>query len=282
MEGWRIVMNNICKFIPVRPSPDELHIINFVKEQHRFHKEPHINAAYLLYLVMEGRGTLYRNQARYELKKGSLFLTLPAKEFGIENIEGLKCMYISFIGLRGIALAERIGIQKAPGVWNGFEELIPFWEDTLRLASGQNIDLFAEGVLLYTLARIEGIQTKQEEGKKEISPIQSVKKYVDDNYSSHDMSLDLAAAKLGYNKKYLSDLFKKELKITFTAYLRTVLIQNACYLIEQGVISVKKLAYLSGFSDPLYFSKVFKDVMGESPRSYIQKEKRRAAINLAE
>jgi len=42
------------------------------------------------------------------------------------------------------------------------------------------------------------------------------------------------------------------------------------FLIEQGIVSVKNVAILSGFQDALYFSKVFKDAVGISPKEYIE------------
>jgi transcriptional regulator GlxA family with amidase domain len=43
------------------------------------------------------------------------------------------------------------------------------------------------------------------------------------------------------------------------------------FLMEQRVVSVKNIAVLAGFGDALYFSKVFKGQMGESPKKYIEK-----------
>jgi transcriptional regulator GlxA family with amidase domain len=40
---------------------------------------------------------------------------------------------------------------------------------------------------------------------------------------------------------------------------------------EEGLVSVKNIAILSGFHDPLYFSKVFTESEGISPKNYIAK-----------
>jgi YesN/AraC family two-component response regulator len=78
------------------------------------------------------------------------------------------------------------------------------------------------------------------------------------------------AAELGYDAKYLSSLFKKKKGTPFTQYLRELRIAHALFLMEQGVVSVKNIAILAGFGDALYFSKIFKEVMGVSPKSYIE------------
>ena len=54
------------------------------------------------------------------------------------------------------------------------------------------------------------------------------------------------------------------------SYLRTLRIKHAVTLMDFGVQSVKNVALLSGFSDPLYFSTVFKKQMGITPKEYAQ------------
>jgi YesN/AraC family two-component response regulator len=43
----------------------------------------------------------------------------------------------------------------------------------------------------------------------------------------------------------------------------------ATMLFDRGLDSVKNVAQLSGYSDPFYFSNVFKKSVGVSPKEYI-------------
>ena len=43
--------------------------------------------------------------------------------------------------------------------------------------------------------------------------------------------------------------------------------------LEEGVESVKSVAILSGFSDALYFSKIFKQETGMTPSAYFQRRR---------
>ena len=54
----------------------------------------------------------------------------------------------------------------------------------------------------------------------------------------------------------------------YSEYLKNYRIKYAVTLLEHGIDSVKSVAFLSGFSDPLYFSKVFKNSIGISPKDY--------------
>ena len=59
----------------------------------------------------------------------------------------------------------------------------------------------------------------------------------------------------------------------FTEHLRTLRIRHAVVLMENGVTSVKNVATLSGFADPLYFSRVFRETVGVAPAHYQKKQK---------
>ena len=50
----------------------------------------------------------------------------------------------------------------------------------------------------------------------------------------------------------------------------SIRIQNACALADSDISCVKDIAYLCGFSDPLYFSKAFKKYVGQSPKEFIK------------
>ena len=63
---------------------------------------------------------------------------------------------------------------------------------------------------------------------------------------------------------------KKKKGIPFTQYLRELRIAHALFLMEQGVVSVKNIAILAGFGDALYFSKIFKEQVGLSPKAYME------------
>ena len=73
---------------------------------------------------------------------------------------------------------------------------------------------------------------------------------------------------LSYNPKYVSHIFKERMNLGYSEYLRTLRIKYAVSLIEHGIDSVKNVALLSGFTDPLYFSTVFKKITGVSPKDY--------------
>ena len=49
-------------------------------------------------------------------------------------------------------------------------------------------------------------------------------------------------------------------------------LDRAAYLLNNSDVSINIIALSVGFSDPLYFSNVFKAAMGVTPSEYIQKK----------
>jgi two-component system response regulator YesN len=93
------------------------------------------------------------------------------------------------------------------------------------------------------------------------------------HFTEPGISLNTVAEAVGYHAKYVSHLFKLRFGMGFTEYLRNMRVRHAVMLMENGVTCVKNVAFLSGFSDPLYFSKVFTKTVGVSPRDFIRGER---------
>lgn len=95
------------------------------------------------------------------------------------------------------------------------------------------------------------------------------------------LSLADVAEKTGISGGYLSTLFAQHLQCGFVDYVNKVRIEKACCYLEQDYLKTYEIAYKVGFRDEKYFSKVFKKIMGMSPREYrVSPDKSRQEENL--
>ena len=254
---------NICKFVD-KESSSKISTFNFILETEQNEKTanavPNNNA---VYLVTSGSGVLHTAAAEAELCPGNVFFTFSGVPYKIENADGLIYMYITFNGGRSEELFSRFGVSPSSCVFKGHEGLIPFWENAIVKTNEKNLDLISESVLLYTF----GEMTPPE--KKDVGLVSDILALVKENFTDSDFNLASLADDLGYNSKYISRLFKEHMGVSFSSYLTTTRIQNAIFLIEQGVTSIKNVSLLSGYKDPLYFSSVFKNSVGMSPSEYV-------------
>jgi len=98
--------------------------------------------------------------------------------------------------------------------------------------------------------------------------VQAVKQYIDEHYAE-DLHLDTLAETQGYNASYLRWLFHEVLGMNIHDYVLQVRIEEAKRLILAGNMRMKDVARAAGFSDPHYFSHVFKKVEGVRPTEYL-------------
>lgn len=98
--------------------------------------------------------------------------------------------------------------------------------------------------------------------------ISRAKEYVESNYMDEDLSLDGVCRFLGVSNSYFSTIFKKETGNSFIGYLTDYRMDQASRLLietnEKSYIIAKQV----GYTDPNYFSYVFKRRFGVSPSRY--------------
>lgn len=91
------------------------------------------------------------------------------------------------------------------------------------------------------------------------------------NYSNPKFSVATLLENSHYTADHFRRMFKKETGKTPTAYLLDLRIHHAKKLLQQkndtGYL-IKDIAMLSGFRDPYYFSRLFKERVGVSPASF--------------
>ena len=93
--------------------------------------------------------------------------------------------------------------------------------------------------------------------------------YINLNLSSR-LRLDDIADRFGYNRNYLSQLIAKKLGISFGRYVTRRRVESAKRLLAHTPLPASAVASRCGFSDELYFYKVFKREAGMTPAEYRQ------------
>lgn len=92
------------------------------------------------------------------------------------------------------------------------------------------------------------------------------------NISNHAFQPGREIQKLPISSDHFRKLFKAHTGITPVTYLTHLRIQYAVSLLRNKSLTVKEVAWMTGFSDPYYFSRIFKKVMGESPDNWRNKK----------
>ena len=269
-----MIYDNVCRFIPKESNYGDVHVLHFAREGESVATNRRTLGFYRLHIVLDGTAIFGVPSGERTVKKGNLFFALPAVPYSLQPSDNFRCAYIDCLGdqINNIADHLKIGVKNC--VFSGFGDSIPVWEHNLSLPQEVS-DLASKSVLYATFAAIGARTLSTVPQRKETTAAALIKKYIDENFTSPDLSLQTLAKQFSYSPKYVSSLLTSQLNITFKAYLNEIRIQNACALMRQGFSGVKNLAALCGFTDPLYFSKIFKAHVGVPPTDFynnLQKE----------
>lgn len=253
---------NICKF-SVPSLSDGLYTTRFILETSKnIMKKTVVLTENRVYLISKGDGSLSIDLKSLTFQAGDLIFAFMGETVTVTPTEKCEYMYIDFDGARADELFKRFGIISGNRKFSGFDGIIPFWHESLSRASQDNIDLSAESILLYSFSRLS---TDSPKGNTLINKIIELS---EENFRDSSLTIGIIAKELNYNPKYISHLFKEKTGVAYSEYIKDLRIKYAISLFDHGLDSVKNVAVLSGFSDPLYFSTVFKKCVGITPKEY--------------
>lgn len=84
------------------------------------------------------------------------------------------------------------------------------------------------------------------------------------------LTLDGVASKLDVSSEYFSQLFSRQMGITFTAYLKNYRVDAAKRLLLERRWKMQDIAAMTGYQTAQYFCRVFKEVTFISPSEFIR------------
>jgi two-component system response regulator YesN len=111
----------------------------------------------------------------------------------------------------------------------------------------------------------KNIITKRDEQTSGL--ISKAKAYIDENYNK-DISLDDVSRSIDISPYYFSKLFKDGTGVNFIEYLTNIRIERAKKLLLNSDMNIKNICLDTGYSDPNYFSRIFKRQVGVTPTDF--------------
>lgn len=213
-----------------------------------------------------------------ELPSGTADLELQNvyKHMKLENPEDLSaavhqflsdCLPHSSVVSYHLFIMELIGRLGSFARDNGLEMESAFGEDPTSLDLQQR-DPEALGVWMNEVClRMQ----KQLSGQRKSSTenlVQKAKSYVQEHYSEPDLSLNSICSFLGISMSYFSTIFRRETGQPFSTFLTDYRMNKAAELLVSKNEKTYIVATQVGYSDPNYFSYVFRRKFGVPPSKY--------------
>ena len=176
------------------------------------------------------------------------------------------------------------GLTETPNIQNTVINVLSIISEICS-SYGKNVatlledeDLFLSLSHANSLSRSEALMTKlalrtneSASGARESSHIQFVenaKRIIKENYSNPLFGLDQVSEEISVSPPYFSTTFKKETGTSFVQYLTNVRLEKAKELLKNTDSKTYEIAEKTGFSEPNYFSFIFRKNIGMSPSQY--------------
>jgi two-component system response regulator YesN len=170
--------------------------------------------------------------------------------------EDIKLKSLEFV-LRAENLAYESG-----GMTYRFRSRTEYLSKILKANSNEELRMwFADKVL----EACRNVKVKREESSSSV--IDKAKAFIDKQYYK-DISLDEVSKEVNISPYYFSKLFKEETGENFIEYLTNLRINKAKELLSATDMSMKEICCEIGYSDPNYFSRIFKKNLGVTPTEY--------------
>ena len=194
--------------------------------------------------------------------EGSTIVIPPLKQF---TAEGFSCIRIIFENAL-LPISEICTVHDRGGeIYCASKQILKYFsEETAK----KDLILSALGDLI--IAYITAFSSA-----RKYSPIvETVRAEIAKGVSDCSFSIKDCLKKLPLNYDYIRKLFKKEVGVSPADYLLKERMTLAGQLILSGIsnkfssYSVSQIAEACGYSEPLYFSRVFKKYYGVSPSEY--------------
>lgn len=239
---------------------------------------PKVYDYFLLHCVEKGKGSFRTEFAQYELGEHDCFLIQPDQlvSYASDDNEPWRYRWIAFTGSKAAELISHAGFTpQLPVFSSGENSKIPeLLESVLKSFRSKNpsSQLSSLGCLYLIMAEAEDALVLESAPPAGGSDVQRIVKqmihYMSSQYA-HPVSIEQMCSSLGYNRAYLSRIFKKETGTTPVTYLLKLRIGKSRQLLrERPELSIEQIASSVGLNDALYFSRQFRRFHGESPSEY--------------
>lgn len=92
--------------------------------------------------------------------------------------------------------------------------------------------------------------------------------FVEEHMMDSEVTVDDMASAAAVSRSSLNRKMKSLVGVTPADFLREARVKHACVLLRTTASSVADVAYKCGFTDPKYFSRIFRQTVGKSPTDY--------------
>ena len=232
--------------------------------------------AYVLHVILKGKGFFQINGNTYPLHANQAFLIAPniSTYYEADHDDPWEYLWVGFTGVRSFEYLANCGFTKEQYVIQ-VPDTKPLKDCVDNMLAAHELtfanDLVRNSELLKFFAIL--IQNHGEKTKKPNYDYPGTI-YVDhaiDYMTAHykePLRIQQLADYIGIDRSYLTSTFKKVKGISPQEFLINLRMDRAASLLKETSLPINEVASSVGYKDPLAFSKIFKQYYSTSPKNY--------------
>lgn len=239
---------------------------------------PRVLPNYKMVLAVEGSGFFRLNGEDRLIRAGDLFFCFPdvIHHYFANESDPWVIKWFSFNGKSCRQFMRELCASPEEPIFAGCmtEKLLSLVDGVIESLKRDNEHAYAATGYSYLffdeLMRIrgnEGLAPNTSVADDEL--LEKIKRFVQLNYAN-SLTVDVVSAHVNYSRSFVSHFFKQHSGISLPQYVNDLRVRRACDLLVSTPMSNEQIAMSVGYTDPLYFIKIFKRSTGLTPRRYRQ------------
>lgn len=232
---------------------------------------------YILFYSLGGKGYIDTPTGKIELQPNQ-FIILPPNIFhryqaDLKDPWTIYWIHFSSSKLKEFGTDFNIEQFYKPTDIRYNDQIINTWiEIYSSLDSGYNAENIGfANLCLYRFVSFFLFPNKKVSTEEPDSPLDRSITYMKENIGKR-LTAEEIAKKFNYSPSHYTASFKRKTGMSPIDYFIKLKIHYACQLLAQSNLKIKDISEKVGYDDAYYFSRLFKQVMGKSPKEYRKAE----------
>lgn len=238
---------------------------NFIKPLKPFR----IQKFYTIHFVLSGKGILNTNGKQYRVKKEDIFFLPPDSPISYYPDPDDPWQYIWFElnGENTEKYASVLGIDKDNPIIKSCDFMSAYYSLYSVISKLEKNLTVGYYEVLAAFYKFLDINTQRADNNSE-NFSETVISYLLCHYQNPRLSIEDISRDFRISHSYLCKIFKRDTGKPIVRHLTEIRLREACRLLKTTSLGIKEIAYSAGFSDEIYFMKVFKKNIGTTPKKY--------------
>ena len=238
----------------------------------------HWHEFYEIEYVIDGYAKQIINGKEYSVGPGSVTLLSPVDFHSYREIDPANPLRMINVKFQDLFLPQTVRndiyMQKRPKIAHMSDNRFRTLMETLYEEFVHN-DYSRDMVMMHMITyicilimrHILSVEDLEKSSEMAHSPIQEAVLYVRTHFRDN-ISAEAVAKTVHLSPNYFSEYFKKQTGEKFSLFVLRLRVDFAANLLKITDLSVKEIAFESGFNSAAYFSNTFKEFYGMSPDRY--------------